>query len=230
MPYNKIILLPGMDGTGLLFKPLLQLSSNNLTLEIIPLSDTGYQSIDDEVERIARIIKSEPIIIFAESYSGRIAYELAKKPTTDIKHIIFAASFLSTPSYLSRFSQLLPLSILKQRLMPNIFINWLFFQNKESLQLIDLFYQSINTVDDNILKTRLRNIANMKSPEEKIDLEITYIAADNDLLVSYLAINDFKKVFKVVKEKMLPGGHFIAQTNPQECLKIINERVHYLQN
>ncbi|MGH1486356.1 MAG: hypothetical protein ACRBCI_09040 [Cellvibrionaceae bacterium] len=226
----KVVLLPGMDGTGLLFKPLLDIIPNDINIEVIPLSQETDQSVESEVKRIEKIISDENIILFAESYSGRIAYELAKRSKISIKHIIFVASFLSTPSLLSsllsKLAQYFPISILRKRIVPQNIINWLCFRSVNSTALINLLYESINSVDACILKARLANISCLLKPQQILSIETTYIQASHDLFISNHALTEIQQLFQSVDLQKVSGGHFIAQANPQACLTIITNIIN----
>ena len=90
----KIILLPGMDGSGIMFGPLIQLISNRYDYEVIALHQLDDQSYESQAEFVANRIGDESVILFAESYSGYIALLISRLKPHNIKHIIFAASFI----------------------------------------------------------------------------------------------------------------------------------------
>lgn len=217
----RCILLPGMDGSGLLFEPLKKLLAPSANIQIIPLSQSSDQSILNETKRIKTFFNSAPTIIVAESYSGRIAYELAKDNSLNIVHIVFVASFVSRPSFISKLAGKLPLSPVKKQLIPNLFLHWLLFGRKVDKHTMDLFYASINSVDTTILKKRLHNIACLDSPTEPLAIEATYIRPESDYLIGCRAITIIRQLLSDLKVITLPGGHFIAQSNPQGCHTVI---------
>ncbi len=232
MKNYRYILLPGMDGSGLLFEPLLKYLPDNLSVDVIPLSSTGIQAIDAEAKRIASTLNSQPrvdnqpIVLIAESYSGSIAYELCQQPGLNITHVIFIASFISRPSFLCKFAPLLPLQLIKRKVIPNFLLRYLIFTgtkvNKvESSKILKLFYQSIRSVDNKVLKQRLVNIANMEVPGSRTHITASYLRPTRDVFVKKQAISILQTVFKTVDIIKIRGGHFIAQSNPHECAKAI---------
>lgn len=54
----KLILLPGMDGTGMLFEPLLR-ELRELDTEVVPLPNSGPQDYASLAEVVANIIASD---------------------------------------------------------------------------------------------------------------------------------------------------------------------------
>ncbi len=217
----KLILLPGMDGTGKLFDPLIKLLPEAIDKEVIPLSSLKEGDAESQAYEIARRLGEEQIVIFAESYSGIIAYQLCQINTLNIKHVIFAASFLSRPSYFSRFGYLAPLSIIRFNLLPEFLLSWLFFGSVHRIELVKLFLSALQLVSNTTLKRRLKNIACMVEPDKTIQTACTYLQASNDKLVNKKAIISFQKLCINLHVKQIIGGHFIAQSNPEKCLEVI---------
>ncbi|NRA62477.1 MAG: hypothetical protein HRU25_16560 [Psychrobium sp.] len=55
----KLILLPGLDGTGLLFEPLINIMPDNVDFDIITLSIDKEGSIQNQVNDIVSTYKGE---------------------------------------------------------------------------------------------------------------------------------------------------------------------------
>lgn len=226
----KIILLPGLDGTGLMFDPFLERAPSDVTLVVIPLDENEDETFRGQAERTVSLLGNDRIILLGESYSGRIAYELCKLAPDKIAHCIFAASFLSNRSFFSRFASVLPLSVVQRRLVPKALMSFILFHNKGSEELLELFYKSVSKVRASTIKKRIRNVASLKSPTGTIDIPCTYIRATEDRIVSKSAVNDFRKVCSTLCEHEVAGGHFILQSNPEDCWQIIMETVDVLDS
>jgi len=213
--------LPGLDGTGLLFKPLLEQTPSSDLFSIFPLiqEPIGYQP---QIEFLEKEIGDTEVILVAESYSGYIAYELACRGNIGIKHIVFAASFLAPPSFLIKFVNILPLGLIKSQLLPYWILNDFLFGNKGNRELESRFYRSINSVSHRVLMRRLKNISELKSPTKTLQIPCTYIKAESDRLVNANSAKIFEKVCTNLTIKRVEGGHFVLQSNPKTCFGIIN--------
>jgi pimeloyl-ACP methyl ester carboxylesterase len=210
-----------MDGTGKLFDPLINLLPETIDREVIPLSSLNEGDAKSQADEIAELLGEGRYVIFAESYSGAIAYQLCQNSTLNIKHVIFAASFLSRPSYISKFGYLAPVSIIRFNLVPKFLLSWLFFGSPNRIELVKLFLVSLQLVSNKTLKSRLRNIASLSEPTNIIKIPCTYIQANKDLLVSKKAVASFQKLCVNLRIEQIKGGHFIAQSNPQKCVEVI---------
>lgn len=93
-----LVLLPGMDGTGMLFDPLLAVLGD--TVKVIrvrypPDEALGY----DALEALARqaLPRDEPYVLLGESFSGPIAISLAASRPPGLVGLVLCCSFAATP-------------------------------------------------------------------------------------------------------------------------------------
>ncbi|MBS3799290.1 MULTISPECIES: alpha/beta fold hydrolase [unclassified Pseudoalteromonas] len=222
----KLILLPGLDGTGKLFEPLVQHLPAHIDYEIYPLNQFSDAKQVDVANEIAERLGNQEVILFAESYSGRIAYALAQNSNLKIKHIIFAASFLQRPSPLSRYAYLTPLTLIKKNIIPVKLLNWALFGNQDHDSILTtLFMSTLKGVSNTTLRQRLKNIAQLNGPKQVISVPCTYIQATNDKLVPQHAIYLFQSLCKQLNIEKIEGGHFIAQSSPRKVAEIINKQI-----
>ncbi|WP_315758108.1 MULTISPECIES: alpha/beta hydrolase [unclassified Bradyrhizobium] len=103
-----IVLLPGMDGTGELLKPLAErLSAHRFTQTIAyPLDRCLHY--DELTAFVSRRLPKDRFVILGESFSGPIAIEIAATHPR-VAGLILASSFARhpLPTWLSRFTSLL---------------------------------------------------------------------------------------------------------------------------
>jgi pimeloyl-[acyl-carrier protein] methyl ester esterase len=108
----KLILLPGLDGTGKLFSPLLKVLSK-LDCEVIALPETGDQDYRTHTAWVRKRLPEQDFILIAESFSGPIAVALAQDGVENLKGIVFVATFLSAPNKkLIKLARFLPIQFL----------------------------------------------------------------------------------------------------------------------
>ncbi|MDO6527214.1 alpha/beta hydrolase [Motilimonas sp. 1_MG-2023] len=217
----KVILLPGMDGTGLLFEPLAQQLSRRLDVEVVPLNDVSGDSYVELAQQIAKGIQGEKIILVAESYSGRIAYELCHILGERIVKVIFVASFISRPSSIARLSVLVPASFIQSKFMPDWLLNVSCFSGLGSQAQISLVNRAIDQAGSLKLKRRLSMMAVMDTPRDHLAIQAVYIRPIQDRLVDASAVHVLAKVFTQLDIEKVAGGHFIALAQPEECANII---------
>jgi len=224
MTVNKVILLPGMDGTGILFGSLQKHLAKKVTTEIISYPTSKFLAYKQLIEYVTKKLPhGEKYLLVAESFSGPIAKELAFNNSTDLKGIVFLASFICCPRKLLKIIQHLPLQMLLRLPIPNKIIRLILLGKEASHESIDEFRQVLKLVSPSILTQRLKEIARHKCDmmESKSNCPCWYIQASNDKLIPSNAIKSIRLVFPKIEVVVIDGSHFIAQVEPKKCAKQI---------
>jgi pimeloyl-ACP methyl ester carboxylesterase len=73
----KLVLLPGMDGTGDLFAPFIEALGDDIKVDVVRYPHEGGQSYAEFTARVLPSLPSEPYVLLAESFSGPIALAVA---------------------------------------------------------------------------------------------------------------------------------------------------------
>ncbi|MGJ5135947.1 alpha/beta fold hydrolase [Bradyrhizobium oligotrophicum] len=112
-----IILLPGMDGTGELLKPLAERLSANRPTQIIAYPLDRPLDYDQLATFVSERLPRDPFVILGESFSGPIAIEIAATDAR-VAGLILASSFARhpLPAWLSHVASLLDLRWLPSNL------------------------------------------------------------------------------------------------------------------
>ena len=224
----KLILLPGMDGTGMLFDALLP-ELSDYECEVCPLPDVGDQSYQVLAEYVTGKLPEGEFILIAESFSGGIAAVLSEHPPVGLKGIIFVASFLSSPQKVAAFiASCLPLHLLLKLPFSSVFIRWFMLGRQADSGMVASFRKAVSHTSARVLRDRLRVISSMKYSGFTSALPAYYIRAENDLLVSEKQQGDFQKAYADIKLRSVKGPHFILQANTSEAALVIKEAIRVL--
>ena len=224
--HMKIILLPGLDGTGILFEKLLEEIPSVFDVEVVSYDSIKAVSYSSQAIEIAERFKHEDIFIVGESYSGRVVYELCQILGGHVKGVVFLASFISRPSAMSRVASIMPLGLLKPNRLSRFMLYLFGFNMAGGPEVVAPVFQSLQKTDKRKLKLRLSNIAHLAKPTEKIDCPVTYIRPSTDLLVGINSVKYLASMCSNFSRAKVNGGHFIAQSNPVVCAKVICNAVN----
>lgn len=222
----KIVLLPGLDGTGNLFEPFVNALPKTIETQVISYETDIKQSYKELVEFVATKLPNEEFILVAESFSGPIAYEIALLKPDFLKSLILVATFLENPHpVLLNLLNFLPSSLILSMPIPNSLIKVFFLGSSAKKETIDLFIRSIKRVSPNVISFRLREILQLQKSNKPCDIKTIYIQATNDSLVPDRCFEAVQKVFQSINVKRVVGPHFILQANPQPCAEILMQEV-----
>ena len=224
-----LVLLPGLDGTGYLFKPFIEQCANpNKIITISYPTDHFIPFKELPKYIIPKLPKDQPLVLLGESYSGPVAALLATNHKLDVRGVIFVATFARYPkSFLKTLSQVLPLSWLLKLPIPNSVIRLFCFGKWNTATLSNLLKESIKANQPKILTQRARSGTSLDVRDvlSKIDAPCLYIQASKDKLVPDKAIEDFKTHIRDLAIHRVEGAHFILQTQPGNCSRIVADFV-----
>lgn len=217
----KIILLPGLDGTGRLFDKLTQYFPESVDTEVISYESLEGVTYIEQGEELAKRLENTDIYIVAESYSGRVAYEIYKLVGSRVKGIVFLASFISAPSLLSKLAGFLPVSLLSANFLSKKLLYLFGFSLMGSQKLVYPVFASLQSADKRKLKLRLCNIGGLSKQQKIVACPVIYIRPSRDLLINTRAVRYIDSMCISFTKIEVEGGHFIAQSKPDVCAKII---------
>ncbi len=224
----KLILLPGMDGTGLLFKPLLKALPSNISTQLITYpgdQKLSYKKLFSYVQD--KLPKDTEFVLLAESFSGPIAYDIAKHENVNLTAIIFVASFIQSPNKLLALTKIIPLSFLMPNCLPDIVLRFLMGSSAEKYHY-KLINNALAKVKNEVLAFRLLEMAKLpKNTSSYINRSI-YIQAMGDNLVSSKNAVTISQLSKKFQLHRVEGSHFILQVNPEKCSEIIKNEINRL--
>lgn len=225
----KVVLLPGLDGTGMLFKPFLDSLTSDIEVQVVTYPVDKYLSYSELVELVLNTLPKEDFILVGESFSGPIAYQVALERPENLLSVIFVATFLTPPKkYILKLSNIFPVSLLLKIPLPTYLIKKYLFDREIADDVIGLFREVIKSVSPRVLSFRLGEISRLKASKKHCDVRAIYIQASNDKLVSSLSVDSFKNSCEALTVVRVAGAHFILQSNPSACSKIIKNEVRSL--
>jgi pimeloyl-ACP methyl ester carboxylesterase len=218
----KVVLLPGLDGTGILFKPLIDALPDEFDILVISYPANKKLNYSELVELVINQLPEEKFILVGESFSGYIAYQVAISKPKNLISVIFVATFLENPRplLLGLFSWL-PGNLILSAPIPNFIVKKYLFGMAVNKNMTGLFKQSIKQVSPHVLSYRLQEIEKLQRSHQFCEIRAIYIQATDDRLVPKRCVASFKKMFKNINVIKIEGAHFVLQTNPLACMKII---------
>lgn len=217
----KLVLLPGLDGTGNLFAPILPFLTA-FDCYIIKLPERGKQDYPSLTKYVKQKLPCDDFILLAESFSGPIGAALAVAGIENLRAVVFVATFLSVPRpRMLRMFRVLPLKLLTRLPFAALFYKWLLLGPQADDELILLFKNTITGLSSSVIRARLKAIDSLPPLNGQSDLPVIYIEASSDKLVPNAKTATFETYFSRTVWKKIKGPHFILQARPEECAKAI---------
>ena len=219
------VLMPGFDGTGILFKPLLACLPAGVEPQVISYSETRAQSYEELLPSVLRALpKIEPFIIIAESFSGPLVLLIASqhKPS-NLKAVILSTTFATCPPAAHLLSPVK--SFIFRFKLPEWVARRFLFGNNAPAEFVALFHQSINTVPAALMEGRLRALLALNpSPQlEHFSVPLLYLQGAQDRLVPKTAAQTIQKYVPEMKLRTIDAPHLLLQLNPRQAVAAITQ-------
>jgi len=217
---KELVLLPGMDGTGILFKPFIDALSSSINTTVIDYPTDKKLSYPQLLTYVKTKLPDRRFVLLAESYSGPIAFQLAQDESLKLDKVIFAASFISNPNTtLLSLINFLPLRLILKLPIPSLLIKYFCFGQYITQDLTELFVRSINKVKSDVLADRILSLETIPTPDRNIDTPCLVIEAKNDKLLSDVAQQVILQKCNNYEKISIEGPHFILQTRYQALVQ-----------
>jgi pimeloyl-ACP methyl ester carboxylesterase len=220
------VLLPGLDGTGDLFEPLLLRLGSSIETVVVcyPLEPLSYEELTAFARRA--LPTTGEYVILGESFSGPIAARLAAERAGKLLGLILCASFVSTPTpYLRPLQWLLdvaPVRLLARWLGPRKL-----FGRFETPELRELLLRTLSRVPPRILVTRMRSVlaANAIAAFVRVGVPTMYLEGTEDTLLPASCVEEVRRLAPKTKVVQIIAPHCVLQCAADDSARIIREFV-----
>jgi pimeloyl-ACP methyl ester carboxylesterase len=220
-----IVLLPGLDGTGLLFSRFVSALGPNFEATVVSYPD--HQALDyAQHESIARasLPRDGPFILLAESFSGPIAISLAASQPPGLVGLILCCTFARNPLHLyARFKSLL--GLVPFNLIPKVFQSPFLLGRFSTHSLRIEHRASVSRVSNEALRARIRAIfeVDVSARLQQITLPILYLRASADHVIPRRASEHILRIMPAVRLVEFEAPHLLLQALPSATAQVVTE-------
>jgi len=230
MAITSLVLLPGLDGTGLLFADFVA-ELQRIAPEIEPIvvrypTDVplGYSELD----RIARELlpKDRSFVLLGESFSGPLAISIAASRPPGLAGLILVCTFAKYPRTLFRWLQsLTPVLPVKGRIVR--LARKIAAHQPVSPEVERQLTEANGKVSSEVFRRRISELLKIDVSDKvaQIDAPLLDVRALKDGVVPNLAANPIRRCARSVSIVEMEGPHFILQAKPRETAEVIRDFV-----
>jgi pimeloyl-ACP methyl ester carboxylesterase len=225
----RLVLLPGMDGTGDLFKPLIEVLPDDINPLVIsyPLQKPlPYADLIDFVR--PQLPANEDFALLGESFSGPIALALAAEKHERMRSLILVCTFHQHPRPLLAALSSIARMALRMR-PPKFAIQSLLTNGAPDFTAAALVQAAIGRVQPEVLGARLRALADLPLSNTSLPLNLPclYFLGLRDRLVLRSSYEEIQTLLPQIKLSSVDGPHCLLQIRPKECAVAI---LNFLKN
>lgn len=226
----KIVLLPGLDGTGCLFKGFIEALPSEFRTQNVVYPREEFLSYAQLLGLIVSTVpKDEAFVLVAESFSTPLAIRFAAENPPNLKALVLCAGFASRPirNCFGFVASLLVPAVIRASL-PRVVANYLMVGWHASGELVAEVQDAVSLVAPAVLAARIRAVLGCDARSElaQITAPILYLQATRDRLISATCLDEIQRIKPQISVIAIPGPHLILQREPQKAAQIVAK---YLQ-
>lgn len=216
------MLMPGMDGTGDLFEPLLDSLPAGCEPRIVRYpTDTflGYSELEASME-----LPKGDFVIVAESFSGPLAIRLAAKRPPNLRALVLVATFARSPwPNVPKWMRWLARPALFAFAPPAIAIRAALLDAAAPIHLARAVARAVKKVAPEVMAKRVRAILTVDVREElaAVAAPLLCLRGRHDRLVGRSAMADFRNLKPDAAYAQISGPHLLLQREPSASARAI---------
>jgi pimeloyl-[acyl-carrier protein] methyl ester esterase len=230
MPVTRLVLLPGMDGTGDLFQDFVRALPNTLHTTIVRYPADRHLSRSELLDILQSAMPaSERFVFVAESYSSPLAIELATTPSTHLAGLVLCAGFATSPVMGSlRWMASFLSPALFRRSPPRFLIKRYLLGPDAPDSLVDAVRNAITSVRSDVLAARLQDVLNcdVRAELARVFVPILYLRGKRDRLLRPSALDAMLQIRPDLTVTEIDAPHLVLQRRPLPSVQAIVDFIH----
>ncbi|MCV2362863.1 alpha/beta hydrolase [Paucibacter sp. DJ1R-11] len=213
-----LVLLPGMDGTGDLFEPLIESLGADFKVLVVRYPEMQSLGYDDLVSYVGGLLPAkEPFVLLGESFSGPVAIKLAAASRPGLQGVILCCTFARNPRpALAWLRGLLP--SVPFTWIPSTLLSWALLGSFAKGTLRSLLKEAVGRVSPSVMRARVRAVLEVDVTVELSQMRVPclYLQASADRVVPARAATLIRSVLASVQLVRLDAPHCLLQGVPEK--------------
>ena len=231
----RLLMLPGLDGSGKLFRPLLQVLPSHLKTQVIPYPADRVLSYDALVPFVRGAFpRGEPFVLLGESFGGPLCLKCVFPPVENLRAVILSATFVTNPlptsfSWIPWIPQWLTAWMLQFK-PPDALVRFYAAGMDSSQDLLELFQEAKRVTCPGVLAGRLQAVqeVDVRTALKECGVPLFCLRAIRDRLIARGCHHQMLSARPDMKVVEIDSPHFLLQRRPHEAAKAIAEFVNSL--
>jgi pimeloyl-ACP methyl ester carboxylesterase len=221
----RLLLLPGMDGTGELFRALVAEFPKTWD-QVIVRYPTGERQSYTELMMLlqAAAESSEHLVVVAESFSTPLAIAYAAMRPQQLRGLVLCAGFASSPAWgWRRLMGMLLAPAFFRLALPKFGVERFLVGSAATDSLIESVRSAISSVRANVLLGRLKDVfaCDVRTELGQVKVPMLYIRAMQDRLIPVRCVEEILRIRPETTVVEIAGPHLILQREPQSTAAIV---------
>lgn len=226
------VVLPGLDGTGLLLAGLKNALSPDFDVRVIAYPASEPMSYAQLLEFVEQRLPARPFILIGKSFSGPLALRISERRPPGMRGLVLGASFARLGGGLRKRTLRLALSAITPfagtrlaRAMAPRLLSVLLLGRWASPEWRRRLGETLTLAAPRVLAARAREalaVDLVKSGVRPAHPAL-YLRASADRLIPRSAAGDVARLSPDIATKDIEAPHFLFQAAPEACARAIRD-------
>lgn len=227
----KLLLLPGMYGTGELFADFVKALPDGFAAQVVDYPNDISLSYPELLELVRALVPAEPYVIVAESFSTPLAIQFAATNPENLRGLALFSGFATSPvrgllrwlaPYLAPVLAYFPVNEFGARLM--------LWGSTAPEELKERIRIAIASVRPKVLMNRVQSVVacNVLGDLREVKVPMLFMQAKHDGLVNAECADEIRRAKPEIDLRILDGSHMLLQQMPHRTAEIVADFVRRL--
>lgn len=222
---KRLVLLPGLDGTGELFADFVAALPQAWTATTVAYPTDRFLPYTDLRPFVsAAVPQSERFVLVAESFSTPLAVWYAATNPRNLDAVVICAGFVGSPVHAWSGIVKAMLTPWLFRLRPPRFILEYFLLGRNTPpELLTKLRRTLRRVGPGVLSGRVREALHCDARDDlrRTTVPLLYLEATYDRLLSSSCEKEFSHLRPDIQFSSVPAPHLLLQREPQKAATIM---------
>jgi len=225
---QTLVLMPGLDGTGKLFAPLIPWLEGHFELLVVTYPDLN--SFQEYIDCAQNQLPTEPgFSLLAESFSGPIAMALMAHRPAQIGPSILCATFARSPlASLTLMANHVPAQMFSIGALSEFCMDVYEVDDEDFSETQPLPLNVTEQIDGSVLKHRISVLSRIDVTAllPQIEAPVLCLHGLRDRIVSDQDAQIIEDNLPGARRVNIDAPHLLLQTRPDECARRIVRHIH----
>lgn len=222
---TKLVLLPGMHGTGELFSDFIAVLPGGFQAQVIEYPNDVSRSYSELLHLVrSQVSAREPYVIVAESFSTPLAIQFAATNPPNLNGIVLSAGFATSPVRgMLRFLTPFLAPLLAHTPVNEFGARLMLRGSKAPEELQARIRAAISSVKPAVLMGRCQAVVtcNVLADLRRIEVAVLCLQARYDQLVDAICMEEMRRTKPDIEVQVLDAAHMLLQQWPRETAEIV---------
>ena len=219
----NLILLPGLDGTGITFGPLLKELPSYIRPTILTYPQDREMGYDELLPMVMGQLPDSPFMLLGESFGSPLAIMIAANRPTGLRGLILCSAFARNPLWLAPnwLAHLTP-PLVCSLYDPYVRFKW---WRRGGGPMAAVRLAALTQRTPWVISKRVRSLLRVNVMRELADcrVPVLYVRGERDKLIHRRNMVEMSECLPSMKKAELDGGHCLLKSRPTVAAAAILE-------